>query len=664
MMGVRHAMRLGEFVLPFRQVHLDFHTSPAIDDVGLDFDADEFAQTLKEASVNSVTCFAKCHHGMSYYNTSVGVRHPALKFDLLGEQIEACHRVGIRCPIYYSVIWDNHIADAHPEWRQVAPDGKPVGAGPFQAGWKHVCINTPYVDYIEAQVKELLDGYEVDGFFFDIVFMQLDGCCCRYCFDDMRRSGLDPSNPSDRAKHGLSVTLKFMERMSNLIWGRKPNATIFYNGAVRYGLGRWAKYMSHVEIEALPTGGWGYLYFPMWVRYVRNFGLPVLGMTARFHKSWGDFGGLKTSAQLKYECGSMLANCAACSIGDQAHPRMRLDKAVYRLIGSAYEDVARKEKWCVGAEPVTQVALLMIDEHSLSDYGACKMLMELHHQFDVIDPSHEFGKYELIIIADDGAPNDKLVQKLKEYVSGGGKLLLSHKALLDEGTSQFALSEEMGASYIGDAPIVPDYFSVGNELSEGLEEFDYVMYERSCRVVAHNGAAVLSSVHHPYFERTWEHFTSHQYAPVKERNVAPAVIRNGNVIYIYAPIFRAYHKHGNIAYRQLVANCISLLMPNRLLWTDAPSTVEATVTRQGERLIVHLVNYHVTRRGEHAEQIDCLPELHNVSIKLRTDKSPMKVYTVPGELEVNFSFDGVVTHCTIPKVDGHTLVVFEMSPNR
>ena len=48
--------------LRFRQMHLDFHTSESIPDVGAKFDPDEFAETLKWAHVNSVTCFARCHH--------------------------------------------------------------------------------------------------------------------------------------------------------------------------------------------------------------------------------------------------------------------------------------------------------------------------------------------------------------------------------------------------------------------------------------------------------------------------------------------------------------------------------------------------------------------------------------------------------------------------
>ena len=46
----------------YRQVHLDFHTSEYIPDIAADFDKEEFAKTLEEAHVDSITCFARCHH--------------------------------------------------------------------------------------------------------------------------------------------------------------------------------------------------------------------------------------------------------------------------------------------------------------------------------------------------------------------------------------------------------------------------------------------------------------------------------------------------------------------------------------------------------------------------------------------------------------------------
>jgi len=60
-----------------RRAHLDFHTPPHIPDVGCEFDARSRASTVKRAHSNSVTVFAKSHHGMCSYPTKTGVSHPA-----------------------------------------------------------------------------------------------------------------------------------------------------------------------------------------------------------------------------------------------------------------------------------------------------------------------------------------------------------------------------------------------------------------------------------------------------------------------------------------------------------------------------------------------------------------------------------------------------------
>ncbi len=65
----------------YRQVHLDFHTSEYIPDIAADFDKEEFAKTLEEAHVDSITCFARCHHGWLYYPSKKfpELIHPGLK---------------------------------------------------------------------------------------------------------------------------------------------------------------------------------------------------------------------------------------------------------------------------------------------------------------------------------------------------------------------------------------------------------------------------------------------------------------------------------------------------------------------------------------------------------------------------------------------------------
>ena len=142
-----------------RQIHLDFHTSPFIPDVGADFDADEFAQTLADARVNSVTVFAKCHHGMCYYPTQTGTPHPALNGrDLLGEQLEALHKRGIRAPIYTTIVWEEDAAARFPQWRQMAKDGTFAGtsmatdnSGAHPGAWK-------WLNFLNLRISGLFRG--------------------------------------------------------------------------------------------------------------------------------------------------------------------------------------------------------------------------------------------------------------------------------------------------------------------------------------------------------------------------------------------------------------------------------------------------------------------------------------------------------------------------
>ena len=99
-----------------RKVHLDFHTSPDIPGVGSRFDKKQFQEALKEGCVDSITLFAKCHHGYTYYPSKIGKMHPNLDFDLLGAQIEAAHEIGVKAPIYITVGWSALDIEEHPEW--------------------------------------------------------------------------------------------------------------------------------------------------------------------------------------------------------------------------------------------------------------------------------------------------------------------------------------------------------------------------------------------------------------------------------------------------------------------------------------------------------------------------------------------------------------------
>ena len=130
--------------LPFRQIHLDFHTSGHIPGIASQFDVKEFADTLEKARVNSICCFSRCHHGLMYFDSKVHPErvHPHLENkNLLPEQVAELHKRGIRANIYTTIQWDEFTSKAHPEWLVIDEQGKPT-AGMYDATFRHTLDRT------------------------------------------------------------------------------------------------------------------------------------------------------------------------------------------------------------------------------------------------------------------------------------------------------------------------------------------------------------------------------------------------------------------------------------------------------------------------------------------------------------------------------------------
>ena len=654
------------FSLPFRQIHLDFHTAASINDVGRDFDAQAFARTMKKAHVNSVTVFAKCHHGLLYYNTRRPERHPGLKpgLNLLGEQIEALHREGIRAPIYISVLCDEYAAQQHPDWVARDVEGKQVGRRPLDSNWWYTLdMSSPYQEYLAGQVDEVLRAFKpVDGIFFDMCWDQPS--VSTFALAGMLRAKLDPEKDEDRQRYAHQVALAYLRRFHQRVKAANPAATVYFNCRHYHDLAEEGRYLAQVEIESLPTGGWGYMYFPKNVRYARIFGLPYLGMTARFHKSWADFGGLKPYAALEYETSQMLAHGARCSIGDQLHPRGKLEAAAYELIGRAYQRVEEREKWVAGAQPVVQIGLFQTSVATpglavqATDEGAVRMLTQLRQQFDVVTAAVKWDRYSLLILPDGIKLDAKLAQKLRAYLRRGGKVLATGTSGLNADGTQ-ALLPELSVKARGFSPYTATYFRPQGAAAVDLPLTEHVMYERGVRVTSLGRARSLAQVVEPYFERSWRHFCSHRQTPPGRRTRYSAAVCTKNTVYVPYPIFSAFAKHGNYPYRLLIRNLIGLLLPEPLLQVDGPTGLEATVMRQRRRTIVHLLYYAPERRAANLDLVEDIVPLFNVRVSLKLPAAPKSVKVVPGGAPLKFFCENKRVAVNVPEVRGHQMIVFE-----
>lgn len=672
------------FDLRYRQVHLDFHTSEDITGIGEQFDPDEFASTLQKARVNSITCFARCHHGWIYYDTKKFPerRHPHLTRNLVPEQIEACHKRNIRVPIYVTVQWDHFTAREHPEWLQVSVDGAFVGTPPYEAGfYRRLCMNSPYVDFLKAFLTELFESAPVDGLFLDIVHAQ--DCSCKYCLAGMDREGIDPSNTVLRQQYGYSVFKNFIDDNTAFIKQLDRTCSIFYNSGHigprhRNVIGGY----THLELESLPSGGWGYLHFPLTQRYARNLGIDCMGMTGKFHTSWGDFHSLKNKAALQFECFNMLALNGKCSIGDQLHPGGRIDPYTYELIGSVYSEIEKKEPWCIGARPITEIGVLTPEEFSgstsrtaipLIAFGAVRMLQEGGHQFDVLDSQSDFSKYKVLVLPDVIPATGELTPKLNNYVSSGGSLIASFESGLFEDKSDFGI-KALGVRKLSDGPrdsngelacgrAYPgndycEYIIPRGQIGKGLPETEHVMYMKGLDVETMAGSVSLASVTKSYFDRTYAHFCSHRQTPSSGKTGNPAIVRNGKAIYFSHPIFAQYQKNAPRWCKVLFLNALDILLPEPIVRIEAPTTTIVTVNEQAEkrRWIIHLLHYIPERRGEDFDIIEDVIPLSGVKVSAKAPGSVKKISCVPQMYNLDFRAWGERVEFVLPELNGHQMV--------
>ncbi|NDU99835.1 alpha-amylase family protein [Pseudoroseicyclus tamaricis] len=655
-----------------RQVHLDFHTSPLIEGIGSAFEPEAFAEAYAGAGVDSVTLFSKCHHGLSYHPTKVGRMHPHLSFDLLRAQMDALKARGIGTPIYLSAAWDEQAAAAHPDWQAVLPDGRLAfySDEPY-GGWAFLDFASPYLDYLCAQVDEVMTTYpDGDGIFIDICFQRPS--ISPHAQAGMAARGLDWRSEADRATFGDIAAQEFFDRVTEVVRGHRADCPLFFNsGHIRKGhRAHYARHYTHLEVESLPTAGWGYDHFPTSARYVDAMGVPFLGMTGKFATTWGEFGGYKRPEALRYECAAMAAHGAGCSIGDHLHPTGAVEPATIRLIASAYQPMVAAAPWLEGSTAARQIALVSAEamapgglagepsHHAEADDGAVRVLLEGGFTFDVVDGESDLSPYSLVICPDAVAISPAFQARLEEHLARGGRLLLTGASGLGPGGPLF----DIGAVWEGPSPMRGgDYLFAAPEIAaEGVDApiFTYLPSER-LRVT--DGES-LGAVHDPYIDRRPGAFSGHVHAPYRpEPSGYAAAVQKGGMIHAAHPIFSCYYLTGEVALLEIAENLIRCALAEQpLVETSLPRAGRALLRQQDGREVLHLLHANPvlrgTLRGNPVQPIQDISTLHDISVDVAVRRPVTAVRLVPDGEALPFEASGKRVRFILPRLTGQAMV--------
>ena len=670
--------------LRFRQVHLDFHTSPAIDGIGTAFDKKLWQERLKMAHIDSITCFSCCHHGWSYHPTKVGEIHPGLKFDLLRAQIDACHEIDVKVPIYLTAGVNNRVAELEPGWREINTEGQWSGwtKSPLQPGFKSLCFNSPYLDYLARLVEEAAALFpDADGMFFDIISQ--GQCCCPWCMRDMKKEGFDPEIEEDRRHFARQVLLKYHKKITEAAGSVNPDINVFHNcgGSLHPGNRDIFPYYTHMELESLPTGGWGYDHYPLLAAYTRTLKHDFLGMTGKFHRSWGEFGGFKHPNALRYEVSAMLANGSKCSIGDQLHPTGQLDEATCKLIGKAYKEVEEKEPWCRNVTSCATVAILSprgfhkdqaLPQNETSEIGVSRFLLEAHIPFDRLDRESDITGYKVLILPDDLRPDADLRERLAAFLAKGGKIIAAGCSILCEEKDELSLP--LPVEQEGLTKETPNYIECASQFAPEDFTTPFVMYGASLKI-RNKGGESLGKIYDPYFVRSYDHFCSHRHTPNKpEPSGFDAGILTDNILYFAHGVFGLYATQGQVILKEFMLNAVKAFMEKDLpILTDLSSLGRVTLMEQKEekRYIAHVLYANIIQRGLQLpvssnpmwqeswplQVIEELAEVRNTHFIFRLPEKIRKVTLEPQGIEIPFTEENGTVKVQLEKFTCHQMIV-------
>lgn len=655
-----------------RQVHLDFHTSEHLKNIGEKFDKASWQKALVDAHVSSINIFAKGHHGYSYYPTKIGTQHPNLDFDLLKSQLEASHEVGIKTPFYFAIGWSVLDAVTHPEWVIKNKNGKSKKGDLIQSlnnedpypnfTWELLMPEGGYLEMILKQTEELCKNYELDGFWYDIIPNNAINYNA-YSRAGFKKAGIDVDNDLEVEMHHVEKLKFFMASCNAIIKKYHPDASIFYNWSTHMNNSNTFKYKLYeyntsYDLEDLPTTWEGYNEFPLRAKYFSNMGKPVTGMSGKFHTAWGEFGGFKYPNALKYEAASMIAFGANVNFGDQLHPSGIIDSETYKNIGSAFSYVKSIEAFGPGGKQVAKTGLWMtFDNHT--EQATSLLLLDTQTNYVVVNNLKDWSDLELIIIPSKPNLSAKNVETLNQFVADGGKLLVLGEGALKKDKSGFAL--DVGGTYLGKASYDVDYTVVSEALSKNVVRSPFLNYIPAIKIKPDSTVNLLASIREPYFSRTKAHYTSHQNTPYNlQPAIHPAIYRDGNIMVVAHPLDKMYLKYGAQIHRELFKNTLDALLTTPMVRANLPSSGRLNLLHFPEknRYVAHLLYAVPVQRGV-AQVIDDLVPIYDTTVEIKLKENIKKAYLMPGNIELNTTKSNDKMSVIIPKFTCHTALVLE-----
>lgn len=558
----------------YSRLLIDNHITEDLPDFMTRFDPDTYVAMAVKAGVESAMVYACCHCGNCYYPTEVGHMHRNLNGrDIFGMTVEGLKQANIAPIAYYTVIYHNHAAKDHPNWRMTDSIGRQ-----FAGRYWHCCPNNAQArSFFKSQISEILH-YDVQGMFIDMTFWP-KVCCC----DDCRRlylaltgreipTRIDWSDQQwvtfqrareqwmaefahDLSRHALSVrpditvTHQFSPVLAGWHLGQSPDLATAsdYPSGDFYG-GRNQQRLGVKVMDAF-----------------RTTSMPLEFMTSRC-VSLRDHTSMKSEDELLCSALTTLAHAGAYLFIDAINPDGTLEEDVYERLGQVshlakpFVEKIKNGPFSLIADTGLYFSMASLDDPRLNGMdmaqlvasgdnmshdrtvavirellGTSKLLTAAHLPYRIVPAEGDLNGISTLIINNAAYMSAEEAHRLRRFVADGGTLLATGFTSISEldGTRRdnFALADVFGVSYTGRTATRVNYLH-GDD--------GYVSSNTPAPMVRATTAEVLAKVALPYFDPDDRKFASIHCDPPGPTTEFAALALNhfgkGRCIYLYSAI--------------------------------------------------------------------------------------------------------------------------------
>ena len=587
----------------------------------------------------------------AYYNSKLMPKAPGLGArDPLQEALEEARKEKLPVIAYCVVQQGGHFLKAHPQFEMRGADGTPLG---------RFCFNSGYLDAMKAIVAEQL-AYGIDGFHMDMLdqgFGPPYGCWCDTCRALFKKEFGRPMPTGATWDETWDQMLEFRYRSSERfekaldahIKALNPRTSVDFNyhgnPPFSWEVGqRPVQHAGNGDFVTGETGVWG-------------FSALTVGLNAEFYRAAVPDQRVQVAMQrgvrmyhdqttrplndIRWELFTLLAHGAFVTMIDKTGFDGWLDPVAYERTGAAFgEALAKRSNFA--HTPIRDVGLYFssrtrdwVGREKATDYftafqGAHKAMVYEHIPWGVVLDENasleSLKQFPVVCLPSAAILSDREVNLFRQYVEGGGKLLV---------TGQSGQFDRMGKPLT--SPTLESL--TGGRIKGRLDGLDnWVRFPRSQDLKRSSTDATLlqagipadwpflvsgpATIYEPATATPLgDLLDSHRASlanpqaynndwPLSARQVrGPAAlihqVGKGTVFtFASSPDFATASEHHIVEARKLLANAVQFLHPNPRVRIKAPANVEAVITDDPENrtLRVHLIAYNGTPQTTPAKE--------------------------------------------------------------